>query len=61
MATTKEKRLQLMEYYSERGRKLKDVLHLIGIEWETALKWCREHNIYFPDHKRRRMKESADV
>lgn len=60
MAKIKDKRLQLLEYYSEAGRKLRDVLHLVGIEWATALKWCRQHNIYFVDHKRRRRKDQDD-
>lgn len=60
MATVKDKRLQLLEYYAENGRNLRDVLHLVGIKWDTALKWCRRHNIYFNDHKRRRRKDQDD-
>lgn len=55
--TVKQKKLQLLEYYAEMGRNLRDVLHLVGVKWDTALRWCRRHNIYFPDHKRRRRVE----
>lgn len=60
MAAIKDKKLQLMEYYAEQGRNLRDVLHLVGVKWATALKWCRQNNIYFPDHKRRKMKGLDD-
>ena len=60
MGPVKHKKLQLMEYYAEHGRNLRDVVHLVGVSWDTALKWCRHHNIYFPDHKRRKRKEHDD-
>lgn len=57
MADTKTKRIQIMEYYAERGRNLREILHLIGLKWETALRYCRKYNIYFPDHKRRQRED----
>lgn len=54
MSTVRQRRIQLLEYYAEAGRNLRDVLQLVGIGWEAALRICRQHNIYFPDHKRRR-------
>jgi hypothetical protein len=52
-----KKRVELMEYYAEQGRTLESILSLIGVKRETAMKYAREHNILFPDHKRRKRKD----
>lgn len=54
------KRVELMKIYSEQGRALSSILHLIGLKWTSALKYARMHDIYFHDHKRRKLKDSAN-
>ena len=54
------KRVEWMRIYSEQGRALSSILHLIGLKWATALKYARTHNIYFHDHKRRKLKDDAN-
>ena len=58
MNKVSQKRIDLLQYYAENGRNLRDVLHLVGLVWSSALRICRRHNIYFPDHKRRRTAEN---
>ena len=57
MNKVSQKRIDLLQYYAENGRNLRDVLHLVGLAWSSALRICRKHNIYFADHKRRRTKD----
>lgn len=57
MTKVSQKRIELLAYYAENGRLLRDVLHLVGLVWSSALRICRKHNIYFQDHKRRRIKD----
>lgn len=57
MTNVSQKRIDLLKYYAENGRLLRDVLHLVGLVWSSALRICREHDIYFADHKRRRPKD----
>lgn len=58
MTKVSKKRIEPLEYYADNGRKLREILHLVGLEWSSALRICRKRNIYFPDHKRRRMKDA---
>lgn len=57
MTKVSQKRIELLAYYADNGRLLRDVLHLVGLAWSSALRVCRKHNIYFPDHKRRRTRD----
>lgn len=54
------KRIELMRIYSEQGRALSSILHLIGVTRSTAMKYARRDNIYFHDHKRRKAKEGKE-
>jgi len=56
MTRLSDKRIELLRYYAERGRLLRDAIALIGIEWSTALRLCRRHEIFYSDHKRRKRK-----
>lgn len=59
MTRLSDKRIELLRYYAEASRELRDVISLIGITWTTALRLCREHDIYYSDLKRRRRKANG--
>lgn len=56
MTRLSDKRIELLRYYAGHDRLLRDVIALIGIEWPTALRLCRRHDIFYSDHKRRQRK-----
>lgn len=60
MVSVMEKRADLMRYYADRDKMLADILPLIGISRQTAMRYARKYGITFADHKRRYRKVQDD-